>query len=548
MTLSNARQATLKQLSDKYVASMEANGSSLNYDKVATDRLLILEAINDWSGRTLGEDADVQLTHGGNDPCAATETELMELIDRMHKAPVILYPISGFTLGDDDTLRFQKKAATYRLIPHSGASRGAAVLIAETKHIRDVAAAMQLWSFCATEDCMAYLDIQMDTHGLFLEDEERSATRRIITSALQGDRSAGQIWNAMWRTVRDAAALSRRAYYNSAKAAKTIPKKIDKVLTASVGDPEFVPYDRISQTPLGAVLTLFLHRFGVTDTTTGTEVRERLAADAALAPAAEEDATDAEDGPETRRLVQGSLYFHQQFTDLDQLVLSCFKGMRTDTDKPEWDADHVLGSISYSTDDYYCFDGWAFATGLFERLKVSPPTSESVARNAEAAKALKASTGEWADESGWDDAIEEVLASAGMGAHESILIRLIIRYPAAPSEVARAMASVPLPSGLRAARVDSVEVYDEFMEKNNHLAVGNFEFSIPETHFEPDGADRDLVASVVNDDSEQLADLIATSVLRSIWCRSDAQKDQLLRLIGQKLQEHAAPRQGQDKP
>lgn len=110
------------------------------------------------------------------------------------------------------------------------------------------------------------------------------------------------------------------------------------------------------------------------------------------------------------------------------------------------------------------------------------------------------------------------------------------------------MASVPLPSGLRAARVDSVEVYDEFMEKNNHLAVGNFEFSIPETHFEPDGADRDLVASVVNDDSEQLADLIATSVLRSIWCRSDAQKDQLLRLIGQKLQEHAAPRQGQDKP
>lgn len=39
----------------EYVAKMQGPSSRLNFDEVNTDRLLILEALNDWSGNRLGE-------------------------------------------------------------------------------------------------------------------------------------------------------------------------------------------------------------------------------------------------------------------------------------------------------------------------------------------------------------------------------------------------------------------------------------------------------------------------------------------------------------
>jgi len=106
MSLSKERQALLKQKSDHYIASMEAPGNGVAYSRVATDKLLILEALNDWSGRLLAEGGDIKLNFGCDDPACASRFELCELLKRMHAAPVILYPVSGFTLGDDDEPRF----------------------------------------------------------------------------------------------------------------------------------------------------------------------------------------------------------------------------------------------------------------------------------------------------------------------------------------------------------------------------------------------------------------------------------------------------------
>lgn len=542
MALSPKLQALLKQKSDQYIASMEAPGKGINYNRIETDRLLILEAINDWSGRALGDGGDIQITDGGDDPCCATEYELNELARRMHSPPVILYPVSGFSLSDGDELRFGYRASSYRMMPHTSDSRADGIGIAEAKHIQDVEAAMQLWIFCATEDCMAYLYHQMDTHGLYLEEEERAAARRIITSSLQDRFSIGQIWNAMWRSVKDAAALSTRQYYNNAKAAKTIPKKIDKVLMCAAGDPNFEAYDRLAVTPLGAVLTLFHHRFGINDATTGTHVRTKLATDGALAPPEEPD----DEFDEGRAVVQGTMFFLHQFTELDRLVLSCFKGLTIESQEPEWDENHVIGQIFYSLDGIYAFDGQAFANKLFALMHVAPPSDEDIARHAAAAKENNEKTDGFADESGLSWALSEVLVKGGVAPGDAGRVSWAIRYPITPDEVARIIRCIPILAGLCAIRADYAHVYSEYIEKSDRLCVGDFTFAIPEEHLEPVGCDRDIVISVAGQNFEHLAELVTTSIRRSITCENDAQKAHLLALVANKLLEQAGPSIRQD--
>lgn len=534
MALSPQRQALLKKKSDEYVESMENAGDTLNYNRIEADRLLMLEAFNDWSGRALSEGRNVKFTYGCDDPCCATEFELGELVRRMHKSPVILYPVSGFSLSDQDDLRFGFQASSFRMTAHTSGSRADGVSIAQTTHIRDLDAAMRLWVFCATEDCMAYLYQQMDTHGLFLEEEERAAVRQIITSSLQERFSIGQVWNAMWRSVRDAAALSTRQYYNNAKAARTLPKKIDKVLTNAISDPAFGPYDRIAATPMGAVLSLFRKRFGTEDWTTGGQVRAKLAADAALAPQLEGNGFD-----NGRGLVRGTFYFLRQFTELDRMVLSCFDGLDLDAQEPEWDESHVLGKICYSFGDIYAFDGKAFGKQLLARLDVSPPSDEDLARHAALARKYRAESGKWADESGWMGALSEALVEGGVAVEDARKIAGTILWPSDPENVSRIVRCVPLPAGLCATRVDYAHVYTDYIEKFDQLCVGDFAFSIPEEQLGPDGCDQDIVISVVTDNVDRLATLVSSSILRSISSDSCEKRSRLLALVAGKLQEEA---------
>ncbi|MBK0413129.1 hypothetical protein JD974_01800 [Chromobacterium haemolyticum] len=541
MPHSPARQALLKQKANEYIASMEASDRDINYNRLETDRLLMLEAINDWTGRTLAEGADIKVTYGGDDPCCATEDELNELVRRLHNVPVVLYPVSGFSLSDKDELRFSFQASSFRMVPYASGSRADGIAIAEAKHIRDVEAAMQLWVFCATEDCMAYLDLQMDIHGLFLEEEERAATRRIITSFLQDQFSIGQIWNAIWRSVKDAAALSTRKYYNYAKAAQTIPKKIDKVLINAAGDPTFAAYERIAATPLGAVLTLFLHRFGVNDSTAGSQVRAKLTVDASQSTPEEVEEEEIDVG---RGLIQGTMFFHRQFTELDRLVLSCFKGLEIELQEPEWDENHEIGRLCYSLADIYAFDGHAFANKLFDLLHIVMPSNEDIARHAAAASEYKERTHEWVDVTGWSWALSEAMVNGGVASKNAAHISSVIRYPAAPDEVVQMIRYIPAFAGLCAIRVNQAYVNADYIEKSDSLCVGDFNFSIPEGHLEPVGCDQDIVLSVATQNLEHLSNLIANSIWRSISCWNDNQRRLLLSHIAQKLLEQAEPMEG----
>lgn len=536
MTISPERQALLKQKSDEYVASMESPSSVNNYVRLSTDRLLALEAINDWSGHALAEGGEVRFTFGCDDPCCATSHECSMLAGLLQKTPVVLYPVSAFSLSEKDDLRYSYTDSTFRMLPHHDGSQADGIRIAESSHIRDPDLAMQLWVSCATESCMAYLFEQMDTHNLYLEDEERSAVRSIVTSAIQDHYSPGQVWNAMWRSVKHAAALSTRQYYNNAKAAKTIPKKIDSVLTqAAASTFPFEPFDRIASVPMGAVLTLFLHRFGIADSTTGAQVRSKLAADAALAPPEEDDEFD-----EGRGIVVGRFYFMQELTPLDQMVLSCFENIQLDGTEPEREDQYEgLCHIDFTLPELYAFDGNSFGERIFPMLGATPPSEADVMRHVAAAAEQEAKGAGYIDTSGWQQAFVEALAKVGVSTQLASSICRVVRYPSDPIDILNVVRRLPLPSALVAIRQDGAHVYDGFVEQSTQLAVGDLQLSIPEVNFEPVGDDKAIIAAVVEEQYDHLAEIVSTGFSHLVSCSDTAKRARLIRLIARKMIEES---------
>lgn len=384
---------------------------------------------------------------------------------------------------------------------------------------------------------MAYLFYQMDIHNLQLEDEECEATRGIVASAIHDRFSPGQIWRAMWRSVKDAAALSTREYYNKAKASRTIPKKIDKFLTqAASSTAPFEAYERVAAVPMAAVLTLFLHRFGISDNTTGAEARAKFEADASKA----EPETPDDEFDNGRSLMAGKFYFYCEFAALDRLVLSCFEQIQLESQEPEWDGNQPeWGWIYFTVEDPYAFNGRAFGDGLLALLEISPPTAADIERHAAAAANEKAKSGRFIDMSGRQQAFQEVLVNAGITQELAAKIWWITEYPAEPEYIVDVARQLPLPSGLIAMRADSAHVFSDAIEHSSRLGAGDLHLSIPESYFEPVGSDREIIEAIVGNDHEKLAAIIGNGLSRLVQCSAPERRGRLLLSIAQVLHEEA---------
>ena len=525
-----------KAILDFQVEQFINNMESLRFDfsRFDTARLLILEAINDWCGQALAEGGQIQLTSDCDDPCCATWEEVSLLVKLMTKSPVVLYPVSRFSLCSDDNVQFNTIESAFRMVAHTSGSHADGIRVAENHRLEDVNSAKQLWVKCATEDCYRYLVVQMDKHNLYLADNEATAVRGIIGSALQDHFSIGQIRNAVWRTVRDAAALSTRQYYNVHKAAKTIPKKLDRVLIGAAEDVVvFEPYDRPASNPKGAVLSLFLGRFGITDKDSGAEVREKLAEFVGTKQPQEEDAAY----DEGRALVTGTFYYQNAFTPLDQMLLECFSETTFSSQEPEWDASKKpLGQINFVMSNLYGFEGRVFEQKLFDMLGADLPTDEDVARHFAAAELDEANGLE--KTSAGLRAFEDALGNVGIAPEIASKVWPIIEDRVGPEALVSAIRQLPIPTGLVAIRTRFAYVCTDFVAQTDHLSVGNFQLSIPEQCFGSEG-DRPIVNMFSDDSFEDLADSISQGLCGLVLCDDRDKRAKLLRSVSTRILEHA---------
>lgn len=536
MTPSESSKPLLDQQVLNYLSTMESATQRIDYSKLKTDQLLLIEALNDWSGRVLGEGGEIQLTHGCDDPCCASAHEVERICQMLHGNPIVLYPISGFSLSAKQYLKFDYSRSAFRLLPHNDGSQASGISIAEGRGVRDAHGAMQLWVLSAVEDCLAYMEVQLEQHGLLLEDEERRAVRSIMTSAIQKFFSPGHIYNAAWRTVKDAASHSTLHYSSSAKAAKRVPKRLDEILAqASKAIASFPHYERIARVPMGAVLTLFQDRFGISHRTSGAEVERHLLIDE---PDRQLGLPDDVTPPNS--LVCGTFHFVDTFTPLDRLVVTHFNALSLSSWEPEWDRDNgQFGRIGFTLGGLYDFDGSAFVEALLPMLGIDFPVAADIARHAEAAIADKANGQDDVDISGRSHALKEALIRADLSVEVISRIEGVYQFPVEPPEVLQLVRSLPLSAGLLAIRSDHAFIYGDYTEKSSTLAVCGFQISIPEAIICPDGDDRKLVAAVAENDEETYAELLGTGFSRLVYCGDPKERAQVLRAVAGKLSDAA---------
>lgn len=176
------------------------------------------------------------------------------------------------------TIRWQWCDVRTTLIPHLTGYPHDALAIAHARLPDTVEEGMAAWSECATEACVAYLDglLEKDEFDR-LGDKEREDVTRTLAVAVQ-HYSVAQVWSIIWKCVRDAEALCARPYYSVAKAAATIPGKIDRAVQAARASRREAPaYCRTDDNPISELEIVFRDRFGIDEQTAPAEAKSIFA-------------------------------------------------------------------------------------------------------------------------------------------------------------------------------------------------------------------------------------------------------------------------------
>ena len=111
------------------------------------------------------------------------------------------------------------------------------------------------WEKIAIQECLAYLQLQMDDHNLPFSPGEK--TEMVLKDALQGY-SIGQVFYFIWGAVQNAAAFYQRDGISIHHAANTVPGTIQRrVEKARAGNWNIETYRRDRRSPQSSVSQVF---------------------------------------------------------------------------------------------------------------------------------------------------------------------------------------------------------------------------------------------------------------------------------------------------
>ncbi|MPS79711.1 MAG: hypothetical protein E2591_16725 [Achromobacter sp.] len=142
----------------------------------------------------------------------------------------------------------------------------------ENRAFTNGAALCSLWLEYATDECMAYFLDQTSQHGMQTSENENALIVNTLRSALHRY-SIAQLWNGLWQVVKRAAELSTRQYFNSRRAASTIPKAFRTHLElVDAGQRRLYEWWRPHGQPKPTLGQIFWDRWSIDDKTPGQEV------------------------------------------------------------------------------------------------------------------------------------------------------------------------------------------------------------------------------------------------------------------------------------
>ena len=183
-------------------------------------------------------------------------------------------PPGAYWLKGDD-LWFSMEKTRYFLVPDKtyGASEDALEYLNNRPWDQNDQLRM-LWLDYATAECMTYFFDQCSQYSLSpISDDVEKITSQIRVALDQY--CIQELWCALWTVVKDAAALSKREYYNVAKATSTMPGKLHRLLEA-VRKGQRIPlkaWDRPHYQPAGTLGDIFFERYGLNEGTPGALVK-----------------------------------------------------------------------------------------------------------------------------------------------------------------------------------------------------------------------------------------------------------------------------------
>jgi hypothetical protein len=212
-----------------------ADGGALDVDEFGLEQGLgLLSVIRAGATEDL---AEIVPAESWSSPLAPTVDLENEVIKELFESRILAIsetsPVDAFEWDELDPGRFFRMKVGWHVTDGAGAAVPIADAASELERRfrdrewpdhwhKDLRA---IWLKLALHECLRYLDLGLADHGLQKRIGEKTVA--VVTNALH-DFSIGQVYNFIWRAVRDAAAYYMRGGVGKQQAANTVVRAIER--------------------------------------------------------------------------------------------------------------------------------------------------------------------------------------------------------------------------------------------------------------------------------------------------------------------------------